>query len=476
MSTYNPYEIIDRPRLGVFDGLPSAPPGAVLVVDREGQPLRALLSHSDRLTAGEARWGRIRTLYRVDVAEHQLEFEDTFPCKDDIGGFRASVKFTCRVIAAEEVVRRGIRDVTRTLVPVLIETLRRTCEDFAAENYDEAERAAHAAVRARESEDRHDPAFEISQISIVLTLDEAAAKFVRERKETIRNIVREQDASRLAKEKAQLEVDLLKTREQLEAEREKLAAGFENERLKLQQVREQYDHELAAQRQELELARASARARTEQQTSSELEMDRLESQMLLQKKQAELDNAKLELDIQRAKLEAEFEIRRLEATLEREKLQIAQYVDMLSQGEVAGLAMRLVQDPAAIGPISNYLADVRVADTNQRLQALRMLLDNDGLEGWQITEQAKVILTQLLDIWSARMPPLTAESSHRRSLDAPDASTAAASATATDGVDVDVTVDLRDVASEAADAPLSGDGRGVPHAADEPKTGPELQG
>jgi len=177
VSTYNPYAVIERPRLGVFDGLPSAPPGTVLVVDREGHPVRALLAHSDRLTAGEARWGRIRTLYRVDVAEHPLEFADTFPCGDDIGGFRATIKFTCRVVDAEAVVQRGIRDVARTLVPLLTETLRRTCETFAAEDHDDAERAALAAVRAREADGGHDPAFEITQISVVLTLDEAAAKF-----------------------------------------------------------------------------------------------------------------------------------------------------------------------------------------------------------------------------------------------------------------------------------------------------------
>jgi hypothetical protein len=419
VSTYNPYAVIERPRLGVFDGLPSAPPGTVLVVDREGHPVRALLAHSDRLTAGETRWGRIRTLYRVDVAEHPLEFADTFPCGDDIGGFRATIKFTCRVVDAEAVVQRGIRDVARTLVPLLTETLRRTCETFAAEDHDDAERAALAAVRAREADGGHDPAFEITQISVVLTLDEAAAKFLRERKETMRNIVREQDAARLAKEKAQLEADLASTREQLEAERAKLAAGFEKEHLLLQRERERYEHELAVQRQELELTRAAARARAEQQSSGELEMEKLEFELRRQQRQADIDAARLELDTRRAELESKYEMGVLQARLEREKLQINQHVEMLSQGEYAALAMRLVQDPAAIGPISNYLADVRAADTHQRLEALRMLLDNDGLEGWQITEQAKGILAQLLDIWSARIPRLSVARADGRSLDPP---------------------------------------------------------
>jgi hypothetical protein len=111
----------------MFSGLPSAAPGNVLVVDREGQPVRVLAAPGDRLTAGEARWGQIRTLYAVDITDHHLEFSETLPCKDDVGGFRASIKLSCKVTDPADVVHRGIHDVARVLIPPVTETLRRVC-------------------------------------------------------------------------------------------------------------------------------------------------------------------------------------------------------------------------------------------------------------------------------------------------------------------------------------------------------------
>ncbi len=139
--TYDPLKIIERPKMGMFSGLPSAAPGTVLVIDREGHPVRVLAGPGDRLTAGEVRWGQVRTLYEVDVTEHPLEFRDAFPCKDDIGGFRATVNLTCRVADSAAVVIRGIHDAARVLLPPVTETLRRVCGGFAAEDYQEAEKA-----------------------------------------------------------------------------------------------------------------------------------------------------------------------------------------------------------------------------------------------------------------------------------------------------------------------------------------------
>ena len=44
----------------------------------------------------------------------------------------------------------------------------------------------------------------------------------------------------------------------------------------------------------------------------------------------------------------------LEARLQRDQRQITQLTDLLSRGQFAALAMRLAQDPAAIGPVSAF--------------------------------------------------------------------------------------------------------------------------
>jgi hypothetical protein len=398
--TYDPLKIIERPKMGMFTGLPSAAPGTVLVVDREGHPVQVLAGPGDRLTAGEVRWGQIRTLYEVDVTEHPLEFNDAFPCMDDIGGFRATVKLTCGVANPAAVVIRGIRDAARVLLPPVTETLRRVCGGFAAEDYQQAERAGLAAIRSLETGPGHDSAFRISQIHLVLVLDDAAAAYVRERKEATRNLVRQEDAALLNKEKARLEVELARTRDQLEAERARAASEFQQERLLMQRTHERLEGQLADQRQELELARVAARARAEQKGATEIELQRLEFEVIRQQKQAELDARKLELDLERARLQAEYDKRILEAKLERDRIQVTQLTELLNQGQFSALAMQLAQDPSAIGPVIDHLANQRATDINRQLQALRLLVENDGLEGWQITEQAKIVLHQLIATWT----------------------------------------------------------------------------
>lgn len=399
--TYDPLKIIERPKMGMFSGLPSAAPGTVLVIDREGHPVRVLQGPGDRLTAGEVRWGQIRTLYEVDVTEHPLEFRDAFPCKDDIGGFQATVKLSCIVASPAAIVIRGIHDAARVLLPPVTETLRRVCGGFAAEDYQQAEKAGLAAIRSLETSTGHDSAFRIRQVHLVLALDQAAAAYIRERKEATRNLVRQEDAALLDKERAKLEAELSRTRDQLEAERARATSEFEQERLLMQRTRERLEGQLEDQRQELELARASARARAEQQGASEIELERLEFEVTRQQKQAELDAQKLVLNLERARLQAEYDKRVLEAKLERDRIQITQLTELLNQGQFAALAMQLAQDPAEIGPVIAHLADQRASDINRQLQALRLLVENDGLEGWQITEQAKNVLHQLIATWTA---------------------------------------------------------------------------
>jgi hypothetical protein len=388
--TYDPVNVIERPKTRMFGGLPSAAPGTVLVVDREGHPVRVLATSQDRLTAGEVRWGQIRTLYEVDITEHPLEFRATFPCSDDIGGFRALVQLSCAVIDAADVVMRGIRDVARVLFPPVTETLRRVCSQFPAENYQEAEAAGLNAIRRLETGPGHDPAFRISRIHLVLDLDDAAASYVRGRKETTRNLTRQEDAARLEREKSRLEAELTHATGQ-----------FDQQRLVMQRDRERLEAELADQRQQLELERAAARARSEQQTAGDLELERLRFERQRQAMQAELDRQKLELELGRAELQAQYDMKVLDARLVRDQKHVAQLTELLSRGQYAALAMQLAQDPDAIGPVSAYLADQRAADTNRQLQALKLLVENDGLEGWQITDQAKAVLRQLIATWSA---------------------------------------------------------------------------
>jgi hypothetical protein len=387
--TYDPVTVIEQPKTGIFKGLPSAGPGRVLVVDRVGSPLRVLAEAGDRLTAGETRWGQIRTLFEVDVTEHPLQFSAVFPCEDDVGGFKAEVALQCAVTDPEAVVERGIRDVSRVLFPPITETLRWVCGHFPAEDFQRAEAAGLQAIRELEDGRRHDPAFRISQIHLVLSLDDAAAAFVRDRKEATRNLARQQDAARLDQEKARLQAELERSAEQ-----------FERDRLSMQLERDKLAAKVADQQQELDIARAANRALAEQQNTGSLELERLKFERERQQIAAEVEEERIRAERTRTQLQAELDMQVLQAKLAHQQIQVTQLTAMLGGGQIAALAMQVVEDPAAIGRVSAYLASQRDADINRQMEALKLLLESDSLEGWQVTEQAKEVLKRLLDAWS----------------------------------------------------------------------------
>jgi hypothetical protein len=66
-------------------------------------------------TVGELFWKRIRTIYEVDLGQHQASFEADIPSRGDAFSFHAAVDLQWRVTDPSEVVRRHI-DTTDALV------------------------------------------------------------------------------------------------------------------------------------------------------------------------------------------------------------------------------------------------------------------------------------------------------------------------------------------------------------------------
>jgi hypothetical protein len=97
-STYNPIRAQEnKPRRSMFQRRDAPEPGVALVVHREGRPLILLRTTRDQLTAGEAWWGGIKTVYKVDTTDHGLEFSYELPCEGHAFNFGATLKLTCRV-------------------------------------------------------------------------------------------------------------------------------------------------------------------------------------------------------------------------------------------------------------------------------------------------------------------------------------------------------------------------------------------
>lgn len=377
METFDPFIPIDRPATGLFRGIYGPSSGAALVVYEEGRGLRSLDSPADRVTAGEARFGKIRDYYRVDMTAHPLNFVATLPCSDDVGGFLATVRLQCQVHDPAGVVGAGIHDASSLIFPKIADLLRRVCQEFEAEDWKAAERASRGVLAELLPED-YLP-FRISSASLELRLSDAAARYVEEHKESQRNLSRAKDSAALAEEHARSDAQIAGLREQLA-----------QKNLELDKNRNEIEESLAKQRMELELKRESLRKEMEFQASKKLELEQLEFELEKQKRTAALDK------------------QRVKVQLKLEKKQVKQLTSMLENGEFERLAIQLVQNPADIDRINGYLANRHGRDLDQQIEVFKALLETDAVEGWQVNSQGKMLLQRLLDNLSTRDPALPA--------------------------------------------------------------------
>ncbi len=181
------------PRLGLFKRRPSPELDVALVLYREGHPI-ITLRPGDRLTAGEAVYGKYQTVYKVDVSEHSFSFQCALPCEGDAFEFQADVHVVYTVSNPAAIVERNITDARGALEPLIMRALRATSRKFGVEQSAKAERAL---MRAIEGED-YDVGLKVKRFVVKLQPDSAAREHIRRLEETKRRTEREKaDIERL---------------------------------------------------------------------------------------------------------------------------------------------------------------------------------------------------------------------------------------------------------------------------------------
>jgi hypothetical protein len=102
-------------------------------------------------TVGETFWKRIRTIYEVDIGQHQTSFEVDIPSQGDAFSFHAAVDLQWRVTDPSEVVRRHI-DTTDALVdtvrPDLLNRMRMISRKYGVVESEVAETAINDELAA----------------------------------------------------------------------------------------------------------------------------------------------------------------------------------------------------------------------------------------------------------------------------------------------------------------------------------------
>lgn len=273
----------DLPRLRLFRPWPTPEPGIALVFFQPGQRLFTLWP-GQQLTAGEISWGKYRTLYKVDVTEHPLQFDCTLPCYSDAFDFQAGVRAVIAVSDPAKIVERNVTDAVGVLKPLLISVMRRISRRHDVDQSAEAEREITEAVLV----EKFDVGLAIKRFVVELSLEQDARDHIR----TLRQIARNRE-------------------------------------------REHEEAALEQQRQTQEMARVRARM--------------------------------------------EF------------------YGPLIEQGQWQMLALHLSNRPEDVQGVLQYLRQQQQTERDHQLQALKIMLDEDAIEGFQIEEASKRVLARFVE-------------------------------------------------------------------------------
>lgn len=173
-ATYNPLLGVEELE-GWFPRIPRDQPGVALVLQRDNQRPEVVwpMGTGSPDPAPPFR-GRVRQVYRVDVADHPVRLTFDLPSKGDAHRFEAALHFTCVVRRPEEVVLRSIRDAGAALRPVLEDAMRQVSRRYQIEDSAAAEHAVRAELLRREEDAGFHPAFALRQVSVSVDLDSTA--------------------------------------------------------------------------------------------------------------------------------------------------------------------------------------------------------------------------------------------------------------------------------------------------------------
>ena len=108
----------------------------------------------------------------------------------------------------------------------------------------------------------------------------------------------------------------------------------------------------------------------------------------------------IERDKERARKEAELgklERQRDELELERIRMKMDFYGPLIKEGHWQLLALQLTNHPEDVATVAQMLNQQRQAEMDQQLKALKIMLEEDALEGFQMEEAGKRVLQRFVE-------------------------------------------------------------------------------
>lgn len=384
------------------------PLGAVGVLYDGGRYTRTL-EPGDSLSLGER--SKALTLYVVDTRAHTAVWSVALPTKDDENVFAVNVAFEYRVADPQYVIERRVQDTEALLSRILEPTLRRETRTLALNRYREAENRLEAAIRGS---DLSELGLELANVDVTINLDASTRERIRQLDDVERAIRVPQlteHAAHLPSEEPTygfdvevaltyrvLQKDRLPTRTLEEAEQwlwrqVQRALRRVGRRFTVDQVHEAED----AMQEAIEIEHFSDHG---------LEVASALVEISLDEKAAERARRLTEIHTREEfeKAEAGLEDWQAKRQLDHQRDAIQFYQPLIKEGQWALLAMILSQDAASAEKILGYLDTQHREALATRMEIFTKIVEAGGLEGWQMEEQAKVVLQGVMD--QAMKPPM----------------------------------------------------------------------
>jgi hypothetical protein len=176
-----------------------ATPGFAAVFHREGDALRVVWPIRRDDTAPEASWLQsYDTVFQVDVGEHLLEWKLTTPSEDETLGLQTTLWFVCTVDDPAVIIERKVDNAKQAFEPLLLPKFREAGRTCSVERCADAERTIRDAL----PDPMYAGGFRLEHFMVAVAPDEAARKYLEERKqEAERKQRKEQEAAEAERRK-----------------------------------------------------------------------------------------------------------------------------------------------------------------------------------------------------------------------------------------------------------------------------------
>jgi len=111
----------------------------------------------------------------------------------------------------------------------------------------------------------------------------------------------------------------------------------------------------------------------------------------------------IERDKERERREAEVQRQRDELEMERMRMKLDFYGPLIREGHWTLLALQLTNHPEDVATVAQMLSQERQAEMDRQLKALKIMLEEDALEGFQIEEAGKQVLRRFVESFTPEL-------------------------------------------------------------------------